>query len=163
MEKTCWVLTEKCHTGIRVDNLVALMLRAAVWAWWNFGVAFTLCCLPQPHLCTKGLFRVFEQMLMWTQEQCHFFICAYFCLNMIGVWSRAEVHQQEVSAAVPLPTQSGSGSHLHLRKPVLMFRILHLHCWAADRGGNASFMFIDVGGVPFWRFWSCEDDVLNLK
>lgn len=110
------------------------------------------------------------QMLMWTEEQFHFFFCAYFRPNVIGSWSRAEVHQQELSAAVPLPTQSGAGSHLHLRKPALTSRILHLHFWAADGGGDASFMYIDVGGVPWTQkqefggmFWSCEDDVLNLK
>lgn len=38
MEKTCRVLTEKRHTGIIVDNLVAQEIRA----WWNLGVALRL-------------------------------------------------------------------------------------------------------------------------
>lgn len=38
MEKTCRVFTEKRHTGIIVDNLVAQERRA----WWNHGVALRL-------------------------------------------------------------------------------------------------------------------------
>lgn len=160
VEKTCRVLTEKPHTGIIVDNLVAQETRA----WWNLGVALRLLFTRASPSFHGG------QILMWTEEQFHFLFCAYFCPNVIGSWSRAEVHQQELSATVPLPTQSGSGSHLHLSKPALMSRILHLHFWAADGGGDASFMLIDVGGVPWTQkqefggmFWYCEDDVLNLK